>query len=118
MDIDELRRIKMVEIEQKSRQRAVDEVIALKAKYKDAKDLTYAFEHNGQTIKGAFVTASLCSPDLAANFYQIEVLVPPQVVVEGQCYLHDTKGQRLAAGGKTAKGAKQNRVILDTLALK
>src|SRR5438093_8045170 len=100
MDIDELRRIKKAEIEQQSRQRAVDEIIALKGKYKDADNLAYSFEHKGQTINGAFVTASLCSPAVAANSYQIELLVLPEVIVEGQCHIHDTKGSDWGLAGR------------------
>jgi hypothetical protein len=115
MDIDELKRQKLAEIEERARQKAVGEILALKGKYRGQQDLTYVFEHNGQTTEGVFLSAGL-GPE-CANAYQIIVLVLPNVVVNGQCYITDMKGERIGASGRTQRGEKENRVFLDTLAM-
>lgn len=115
MDLENFRRKKKAEIEQRSHQRAVDEILALKAKH--AQDLTYAFECKGQPVEGAFLIATFCQELRTANAYQIELLVLPHIVVEGQCHITDTKGKRVAADGETIKSEKENRVLLKTLAL-
>src|SRR4051794_14274647 len=114
MDIDALRAEKRAEIEQASRQMAVNEILALKRRYEKTSDLTYTFECEGREVNGAFLTASLGQKP--PNAYQIVLLAPATTVVEGQCYITDTHGNRLGAGGSTQQGAKENRITLETLA--
>lgn len=115
--MDEQIRRKLQEVEEQARQLAVDEVMALKNRHNPTKggSSKYEFEYEGKTILAAFVTGSnLHSP---ANSYQIELLSLPDVVVAGQCFITDTKGRRLGATAITKRGAKENRIIITSLAL-
>jgi hypothetical protein len=116
MDIDALRAQKRAEIEQAGRQMAVDEILALKQRYQKASDLTYTFECEGQQVQGAFVTASLGQNP--PNAYEIVLLAPATTVVAGQCHITDMHGKKLGASGSTQKGPKENRITLETLAVK
>jgi hypothetical protein len=115
MNIDALRAQKRAQIEQESRQMAVDEILALKQRYK-ASDLIYTFECEGQQVQAAFVTASL--GQRPPNAYQIEVSAPAATVADGQCYIIDRHGKRRGAGASTQKGAKENRITIETIAVK
>ena len=95
---------------------AADEVIALKQRHIQANNLRYTFEHAGKTVEATFVTATpLPDPETA---YQIELLAPASTVADGQCYITDTHGKRVGGTATTRRGPFENRIIVETLALK
>lgn len=114
MDIFALRAQKRAEIAQKGRQMAVDEILALKQRYKQV-DPTYTFECEGQQVQVAFVTAEL--DQNPPNAYKIHLIAPATAFVEGQCFITDRHGNRQGAVGSTQKGAKENRITLKTIAV-
>jgi len=115
MDIEQLRKIKLREIEETARQRAVDEIIALKKRH-IGNDLRYTFECDGKQITAAFVTASLQEDPL--NAFQIELLAPAGISANGQAYIYDISGKKLGATASTRPQGNENRIILETLAVK
>jgi hypothetical protein len=116
MDIDAFREQKRAQIEQESRQMAIDEILALKQRYKETSDRIYTFECEGREVSAVFVTAS--PGQRPPNAYEIDLTAPVSTVADGQCYIIDRHGKRQGAGGFTQKGAKENRIKLETIAVK
>src|SRR5437763_16944434 len=95
---------------------AVDEILALKQRYKEASGLMYTFECEGQQVQAAFVTASL--GQRPPNAYQIELIPPATTVAEGQCYIIDRHRKRQGAEASTQQRDKEKRTTIQTITAK
>jgi hypothetical protein len=116
MDDDDLEAAKRQEIGDRARERAVNEIVALKKRHIGGKDPKYTFECDGKKITGAFVTASLI--ESPPNAFQIELLVPAAACAEGEAQIVDTNGRSVGASVTIKKKEGElNRVIIQTVAL-
>jgi len=117
MNTEKLRAEKLAEIEEKDRQLAIDEIMALKERHLKIKPPPiYNFEHDGKLVKAVFVTAGV--EEKPPNFYRIELLAPKETVVNGKCMITDRHGKQQSATATTIEGPVENRIILETLAVK
>ncbi len=78
----------------------------------------YIFEYGGQHVTTEFITAGLQTTDLPANGYRIELLAPPQTLVDGKCIITDIQGRKIDALAVTMRGEDQNLITIETLAVK
>jgi hypothetical protein len=126
MDNDKLRDAKLTE-EMADSILAAEEILALKLRFHEQPDQTYTFECKGKTVTTTYETATLIGqtqPHLTggvkglANLYRIKLIAPPGKAINGPCYITDRHGRKQKGQATTESGKKQNRIVIETLAVK
>ena len=78
----------------------------------DRLDKLYIFEFDDQSFRGLLIAVSISLA--SAENYQMVLAVSSDVVIEGECFILDSKDRRVTANGKTERNSYgTNRIILE-----
>lgn len=115
MNIDQTRERIILNEQEKAREQALAEAMALKYRYEGS---FYTFEYGGQFITARFISACLQTAAKLSNGYRIELLASNEILVDGPCTITDVTGRKINALAFTTRGNHENLITIEPMALR
>jgi hypothetical protein len=75
-------------------------------------DLIYNFEYQDKNVSSKFVNAWTHQNSYPANSYRIHLVVPPEIIIVGECFLTNGNGHRVKGFALTVRNNLENAVII------
>jgi hypothetical protein len=78
------------------------------------KRAVYVFEYRGKDVCATFLDARLQTNSYLPNAYRIHLIVSPETIVIGECFITNSYGDRVEGFALTIRNDSENLVVIRT----